>query len=238
MNCFSTNDKVPLSALMRLSKLKEGGNGVVYMCALMNYNKRLICKKEHKVCFIIILCLIVNYLCYQSLLCSKECFNELCHLKDDHFSLPILAYLIGMDMYLINICMYLISESCNCGNKNCSGFVGYLIMEYLPCGMMHYIICQEFHVCACIGDMFKVTNDLKGQLAGVRKEFRRIENSMECADKFKWPKYQGSWQERKTLLIPKYQSAIVRLIVGAVQSTHHFHEQGFVHLDIKGKKLI
>ena len=72
-------------------------------------------------------------LLYQSLLCEKTEFNRLCQLKNQ-YSLSVLAYFRGM--YIILLWMHeWLRIVIECHNSSGNGYVGYLIMEYLPIGM-------------------------------------------------------------------------------------------------------
>ena len=128
-----------------------------------------------------------------------------------------------------------ITDPCNCGDKNCKGFTGYLIMEYLPIGTNIVKSLQSYYyVCMCTGDGRKISDDLKRQLLKAIRKRQDEENVMAYADRHMWQDCQFSWQYQNSLIL-KYQSALVKLISNAIKSLNWFHKQGLLHLDIKGK---
>ena len=54
----------------------------------------------------------------------------------------------------MHVCMIaFITERCNCGDKNCNGFAGYLIMEYLPIGMYSIVNAIILSCVPCVQEM-------------------------------------------------------------------------------------
>ena len=85
----------------------------------------------------------------------------------------------------------------------------------------------------CTGDASKIPAYLKKRLCKATEKCKGEEQRMANADHRMWQKCQCPWQSQN-LLIHKYQSALVKLISNAIQSTNRFHKQGLLHLDIKG----
>ena len=85
----------------------------------------------------------------------------------------------------------------------------------------------------CTGDAKEVLGYLINQLREANKKLKREEGRMAGADCRAWRRCQIPWQYQNSL-IHRYQSALVKLISNAIQSTNHFHREGLLHLDIKG----
>ena len=85
-----------------------------------------------------------------------------------------------------------------------------------------------------IGDIRGIPDYLKDRLAEATENLRNIENkSMPHVNRQEWERCRRPWQHQ-TSLIKKYQSALVKLINGATKTMKEFHNQGLLHLDIKG----
>ena len=110
-------------------------------------------------------------------------------------------------------------------------------MEYLPNGMyvfMKSIVTLTRHIYNLFtGDICKIVDYLKDQLSKANKKLKNIENIMDSANPRVWNSCQGSWQNQRSMIL-RYQSGLVKMIYGAIQSVNQFHKYGLLHLDIKG----
>ena len=80
-----------------------------------------------------------SHVLFQKLLSDNAIFHKLCQIKNNKHILPILAYLKGKTTHYVFILKYvhilIFIVRCTCRNQDCSGFTGYLIMEYFPIGV-------------------------------------------------------------------------------------------------------
>ena len=83
------------------------------------------------------------------------------------------------------------------------------------------------------GDICKIVDYLKDQLSKANKKLKNKENIMDSANPRVWNSCQGSWQDSRSM-IHRYQSGLMKVIYGAIQSVNQFHEYRLLHLDIKG----
>ena len=83
------------------------------------------------------------------------------------------------------------------------------------------------------GDICKVVDYLKDRLSKANKKLNNKENVMDSANPYVWSNCQGQWQDLRSLIY-RYQSGLVKLIYGAIQSVDQFHNYELLHLDVKG----
>lgn len=92
-------------------------------------------------------------------------------------------------------------------------------------------MCQNIYD---IGNGLNFKHCLENQLSAAKERLKNVESRMKDTDSSKsWMKRRHAWQTEQSL-IDKYCSALKRLIDGAMNSVNVFHNQGMLHLDIKG----
>ncbi|XP_065897409.1 uncharacterized protein [Dysidea avara] len=174
-----------------LEKIGRGGNGTVYRCRIKNYKGPQLLACKKE---------------HRKLLSDNAIFHKLCQIKNNKHILPILAYL---------------KVRCTCRNQDCSGFTGYLIMEYFP-----------------IGNVDKVAAELREQRIYTNEFLNQTENEMEKYEDINhWLQFNVPWHISRRRR-ERYKEATLKLMKYAIRSTEELHRYRMLHLDIKGGNFL
>lgn len=84
-----------------------------------------------------------------------------------------------------------------------------------------------------VGSICRIKDELRKKLFQAKKDLECKQHCMKHAEDSEWQNYRIPWQNLQ-LKISKYESALIRLITCAIQSTIQLHKWGLLHLDIKG----